>query len=126
MLSHGDSEVVEIVKRFAMYVELATKNKIKFEILLCSKVADAIHDNKVNMFLPDDVNAIKLNIVPATYCAAQVDMLVFRDSILIIKPETEIVEKIEHKTVIEINKHLIDVACETGWGVNLVAWLNAS
>ncbi len=126
MLSYGHGELEDIVNRFAMYTELAIKNNLIFEILLCSKVADALHNRKIKIFAPDNVNAIRLNIVPATYCIAQADLLVFRDGVLIVNPEKETTEKIEHKMIVEINKHLIDVACETGWSVNLVAWLNRS
>ncbi len=126
MLSHGHGDIDEIVKRFAMYVELAIRNSLMFEILLCAKVADAVNEGVVGICSPDDVNAVRLNIVPSTYCVAQTDMLIFRDSILIINPGKETTEKIEHKTIVEINKHLIDIARETGWSVNLVAWLNRS
>ncbi len=124
VLSRGHSDVNICANRFSLYAEMAIKNNIKFEVLLCSKIADAVHTKGSEMPVPDDVNLVRLNIVPSAYCNAVTDIFLFRDKLILIDPVNKVAEHIDHKSIVELNKHLVNVACETGWSVNLVAWLD--
>ncbi len=124
VLSKRYGDVNVCTDRFSLYVEMAIKNNIKFEILLCSKVADAVRAKGGDVPMPDDVNLIRLNIVPSTYCNIVTDIFLFRDKLILVDIVNKVTEHIEHKSIVELNKHLVNIACETGWSVNLVAWLD--
>lgn len=124
MFSHEFGELDERSSRLIKYIELAVQSKLKFEILLSSKMADAIRDREEEVTLPADANLIRLNVVPTSYGTVDTDMIIFRNSILLINPDKFTVEHIKHPTVVETSKHLLGVACETGWSINLTAWLN--
>jgi hypothetical protein len=123
MFSHEFGEVAQNSNRLMRYITLAVQSNVKFEILLSSKMADTIRDKEIDI-LPSDANAIRLNVVPSSYGTVNNDLLIFRNSILLVNPDKYSVEHINHPKVVETSKHLIGVACETGWSINLIAWLN--
>lgn len=125
MLSKRTDENIEsCTQRFAGYVKLAIKNDVKLEVLVSSEVADVVCGQKEVFPFPRNPDDVRLNIVPVLYGVLGSDMCIFRDKILIINSRKSIIENIEHASYLEISKHLLTLASEVGWSVNLVAWLN--
>lgn len=124
MFSHNGDDRKESVSRLISYIGFAVEDKCKFEVLLSTTIADNLRDREVEVTLPRDANAVRLNVVPASYGSTDFDMLIFRDCILLVNPTKKTAELVRHTTVVEMSKHLLGVACETGWSINLTAWLN--
>jgi len=124
LFSHEYGDVYLCVDRLVQYIRLSVKAGSKLEILLSIATADALRGKGGDILIPQDKNAVRLNVVPASYGTVSTDMFIFRDVLLLGSPTTGVVEKIQHREIVEASKHLLNVACETGWSVNLVAWFD--
>ena len=123
LFSRGHDDMEECVLRFSKYAHLAISNDMKLEVLISSHVADSLV-GQGNIPIPPSADMIRLNIVPASYGIAPQDMFIFRDSMLLISTHNENREHVTQGTIVDLSKHLIEIACETGWSVDLVAWMN--
>lgn len=124
MFSRNGDSVPVCIGRLNQYIEYATEHKIKLEILLGSQIADGMYKKGLNISTPENIGFVQLNIVPASYGVAETDMFVFRDVVFIVHVKSGRIERITNTSIIELSKHLIGVACETGWNINLPAWLS--
>ncbi len=123
LFSHEYGDENSLVDRLIRYIDMAIRADLKLEILLSTKTADALRDREHEVPVPKDSNAIRLNIVPSSYGTISTDLFVLRDAVLLSNPSAKRAEKILHKDTVETSKHLLGVACETGWSINLVAWI---
>jgi hypothetical protein len=123
LFSRGFGGVDECVLRFAKYAHLSIENDMKLEVLLSNEVADALIEQG-GIPTPPRADMIRLNIVPSSYGTAYQDMFIFRDSVLLINTHKDGREHISQGTVVDLSKHMLNIACETGWSVDLVSWLN--
>jgi hypothetical protein len=123
LFSFEKRDLEESVLRFSKYVYFTIENNIKLEVLISSYVADALI-GKSEVPLPPKSDMVRLNIVPASYGNAPQDMFIFRDSILLISIHKENREYISQGSIVDLSKHLIEIASETGWSVDLVTWLD--
>ena len=123
LFSLGQKNLEECILRFSKYTHLAILNDMKLEVLISSYVADALVGEK-GIPTPPRADMVRLNIVPSSYGNAPQDMFIFRDSILLISTSKEGREYISQGSMVDLSKHLIEIACETGWSVDLVAWMN--
>ncbi len=122
LLSIVGEDIEDVVNRFVSYSNVVVANNMNFEVLVCSAVADALRENKSKMHFLNDVSSFILNIVPSVYCDYVGDIFIFRDKVLLVNPLNNNIEHIEHEKIVELNKHLVTIACETGWSVSLKAW----
>ena len=113
----------DAVNRFTEYVSYAVVTNTRLELLACSQVADTIQHNGIRGVELDDPNLIRLNVVPGTYCMFQTDTIIFPDRVLMRDIHSGGVQEVVDNGVVETMKHLLDIACETGWIVNLAAWV---
>lgn len=111
------------IARFCEYVGYAARTNTKLEILTCAQVADEIQSTGITGVSWSDPNLIRLNVVPSSYCRTDSDIVVFPDRILMRNISTDDVQSVTDEKVVETMKHLVDIACETGWSVNLSAWV---
>jgi sugar-specific transcriptional regulator TrmB len=123
MFSRNGEGVGVCIARLTQYIEYAIENNIKLEILLGSQIADEMCKKGLHISNSENLHYIQLNIVPASYGVAETDMFVFRDVVFIVHVNSKKNERIISSSIIEVSKHLIQVACETGWSINLATWL---
>jgi hypothetical protein len=109
-------------RRINEYVGHAAATGTKLEMLVCSQVADAVQKRGVGTVTWKDPNLIRLNVVPAAYCAFHADTIIFPDRVLIRDIYSGAVQGIRGDAVVETMKHLLSIASETGWSVNVSAW----
>jgi predicted DNA-binding transcriptional regulator len=124
LLARGHGDMNACIDRFIKYAEIAITHNFKFEVMLASTIADAIVERRENIPLPEKSEYIRLNVVPARYSDATHDMFVFRDALYVLHVNSGERDSIVHKTVVETGKHLIEIASETGWSVDLKTWVN--
>jgi sugar-specific transcriptional regulator TrmB len=123
LFSIGHDDVGAMMIRFANYISESIAYGFKLEVLTSSDVADALLDTD-KVPVPKNAGDIRLNVVPATYSMGAHDMFIFRDSVLLFNAYTNMVDHIEKGTIVESSRHLLEIACETGWSIDLTAWLN--
>jgi len=123
LFSRGEKGKEERVLRFSKYAAIAIEHELKLEVLLDSTVAAALTEED-SVPIPPRSDLIRLNIVPALYGAAVEDVFMFKDSLLLINTHRNIRHKVEERELVDLSKHLLEIACETGWSVDLTAWMN--
>lgn len=112
------------VERLQDYVKIAVENSILFDVLIPPHVADGIHKHKHLFECQNGLEKIHLNIVPAFYSILEQDVCMFRDTVVLIHSHKNSVEEINSITQVDLCNHLLTVASEVGWSVDLVAWLD--
>jgi hypothetical protein len=123
LLARSMSGVDESVARLAKYIEFSAVYQLKLEILACSHVGEALQEKRKCIPLPPNPDLVRLNMVPTAYCKADSDMIIFRDVACIIHVASGTVERVTALNIVEAMKHLLDIASETGWSINMSAWL---
>jgi predicted transcriptional regulator len=124
LLARTPEGLEDALHRLTEYVRRAATTDTRMEILLCSQVADAIRSRGVQDVSWSDPNLIRLNVVPGSYCRTESDIFIFPDRVLLHNIRNDDIQCEWDVNVVEAMKHLLDIACETGWSVNLSAWLN--
>ncbi|KKS30037.1 MAG: hypothetical protein UU89_C0015G0012 [Parcubacteria group bacterium GW2011_GWC2_42_11] len=125
MLSHVQREGEKsCVERLQMYTKLAVENQIKFDVLMSPRIADVVRGKKHLFEIYQVPLDVRLNIVPAFYSIMEHDVCMFRDTVMLIHPHKNITEKIDSLTHVDLCNHLLTVASEVGWSVDLATWLN--
>ena len=125
MLSHVQREGEKsCIERLQTYVKLAVQERIMFEVLISPHMADDIHGLKELFQSPSTPIDVRLNIVPAFYSILEHDVCMFRDSVVLIHPHKNTTEELVSITHVDVCNHLLTVASEVGWSVDLTTWLN--
>jgi sugar-specific transcriptional regulator TrmB len=124
LLARTPEDLDDALRRLSEYVGYATTTGTKLEILTCAQVADAVQKIGMENCSWEESNLIRLNVVPSAYCRWGDDTIVFPDRVLVRSIHTGSVESIHNKRVVETMKHLLEIANETGWSVDLLTWLN--
>ena len=125
MLSHVQREGGKsCVERLQMYINLAVENEIRFDVLISPHIADLVHKKKYLFEYSQVAPDVRLNIVPAFYSIIECDVCMFRDTVILIHPHKNIVEKIDSLSHVDLCNHLLTVASEVGWSVDMVTWLD--
>lgn len=123
LFSKSNEGVTDCAKRLARYLNISLELSLLLEVMIPAHIADALlYESEFPV--PTRADAVRLNIVPTLYSTALHDMFVFRDSVFLVTVHTGSVEQVTHPTVVDLSKHLVDMASEVGWSVDLVAWLN--
>ena len=124
LLARTPDDLEDALRRLSEYVGYATTTGTKLEILACAQVADAIQKVGIGKHAWEEPSLIRLNVVPSAYCRWGDDTVVFPDRVLVRSIHTGSVEGIHNRRIVETMKHLLDIANETGWSVDLLTWLN--
>jgi sugar-specific transcriptional regulator TrmB len=112
----------ESVARCLNYATHAQKTGVQLEMLVCLGVARALREHKNGVVLPKRANALRLNVVPVSYCDAPADLVFFRDQIFVSK-EDGLWYCETRADIVASMHHLLTIANETGWSVTMEAWL---
>lgn len=123
LFSVGQDTNEEMLARFSGYVRDSIRYAFKLEILTSSDIADALLGYE-GIPIPNRSGDVRLNVVPASYSTGAHDLFIFRDSALLFNAYTHVVDHIEEKAIVDLSRHLLEIACETGWSVDLTTWLN--
>jgi DNA-binding Lrp family transcriptional regulator len=123
LFSHHPTGSVDGVDALVRYIGCSITAGTKLEVLLCARTADMLRSG-AGVPLPKNPGDVRLNMVPASYCQTTPSVLIFRDTVLFIKQEKDHPLRVAEPTVVASMQHLLDIACETGWSVNLIAWLS--
>jgi sugar-specific transcriptional regulator TrmB len=121
LLGQGATGQKEVLDRLIVYLHEAVRTSTRLEVLLCMPLATLIRDD-TQVPLVRDADLLRFNIVPASYCMSETDVLVFPDTALLRHTSTHTVLYEKNHYTVESLKHLLAIACETGWSVNVVAW----
>lgn len=105
------------------YFAYARQNETKLEILTSKDVADDMTVYAKEILALLCVPHIRINILPAAYCLPTVDVTAFRDMVLMIDHTREHVEHISGRLGVEAIKHLLFVARETAWSIDIQLFL---
>jgi len=122
LLARTPEGLEDALRRLIAYVRHAATTNTRMEILLCSQVADAIKSRGIQDISWPDPNLIRLNVVPGSYCRTESDIFIFPDRVLLHNIRNNDIQCEWDVNVVESMKHLLDIACETGWSVNLAVW----
>lgn len=112
----------DLMQDVAELIELGIRHDLHTEVLLCKTAADMIRTEVDLRSVRDGVH-VMLNIVPSIYCQAMVHILVFRDVVVLLGQRHEFVRVVTDTVLVETMKHLLAIACETGWSVSYQAWV---
>lgn len=124
MLSHVQREGEKsCVERLQMYVKMAVENQVKLDVLVSTNIANAARDQKHLFEYSHSPVDVRLNIVPAFYSILEHDVCMFRDSVVLIHPHNNTAEEVDTLTYVDLCNHLLTIASEVGWSVDLVAWI---
>lgn len=123
LFSRGRENMDACVQRFVRYLKIAFTNEYKLEVSLSASIADALTEHP-EVPVPPRGEMVRLNVVPTVYSDSVNDMFIFRDSIYLIHNDTGDELIVVQPSVVEMSRHLMDIACETGWSVDFKTWMN--
>lgn len=110
------------VERLFDYVDNASLENSKLELMVCRHVAQLVHEAPRARPCMQRTD-VHLNVVPAGFCSHHIDLVVFRTAVAVIDLLTGREDVVVNEQVIETMKHLLDIASEVGWSVDLNAWI---
>ena len=122
LIGQGAEGDKRATRRLCGYVGYAVRCESKLEVLVSRHIANLLHSGAVAIPSIPSADLVRLNVVPNSYSTTHADMLVFRDSAMVIDLLKGAIEDISSPNAVEALKHLLDIACETGWSVDLSAW----
>ncbi|MBP9750159.1 MAG: MarR family transcriptional regulator [Candidatus Pacebacteria bacterium] len=123
MLVAALSTSKERMTRFEHCVSHARDAQIKLELLTTTDVSKGLSEyaRQVLTFLAD--YDLRLNFLPPSFCFEQVDLVAFRDLVIVVDHKADVSEKVESARVVALINHLLRVAREAGWGMDIRMWL---
>lgn len=123
MLVAALSTSKERMMRFEHCVSHARDAQIKLEILTTTDVSKGLSEyaRQVLTFLAD--YDLRLNFLPPSFCFEQVDLVAFRDLVIVVDHKADVAERVESTRVVALTNHLLRVARESGWGMDIRMWL---
>ncbi len=121
VLGTGRERVVE----FEHILNLARHHEIRLEILTCEHVANDFSRYAREVLALLTSYELRMNILPRAYCLGGVDFIGFRDVALALDHHSGLYEEIATPLAVEAINHLLFVARETGWSIDLGRFLES-
>jgi len=111
------------LERFVALQAVAARHALRLETLVCRAL---LRNNKEA--LRERLQGVVLSgqfahVVPEAYCAGAHDMLVMRDSGILLDPVQGSITHVQDGDVVRSMNHLFAMASETGWRVDLADWI---
>ncbi len=131
--THADERAIMLVAslstshermvRFEHCISHARNARVKLELLTTTDVSKGLSEyaKQVLTFLAD--YDLCLNFLPPSFCFEQVDLVAFRDLVIVVDHKADVAERIESARVVALINHLLRVAREAGWGMDIRMWL---
>jgi predicted transcriptional regulator len=124
LMGQGDHGDKRAARRLSGYIGHVASQRSRLEVVVSRHVADVIRTENVRISNKALQNHVTLNIVPTSYTTTHADIFVFRDQVLTIDLLTGTIEHTVSTHIVDAMKHLVDIACEIGWSVELTTWLS--
>ncbi len=123
MLVSSLSTSKDRMMRFEHCVSHARNARIKLELLTTTDVSKGLSQfaHQALTFLAG--YDLRLNFLPPSFCFEKVDLVAFRDLVILVDHEADVAECVESARVVALFNHLLRVAREAGWGMDIRMWL---
>ncbi len=121
VLGTGRERVVE----FEHCLQVAIKAQSRIELLTCDHVANDFSQHAREMLTLLSNYELRLNILPSAYCLSGVDLIAFRDIAIALDHHTRKIEVLQAPIAVVAVNHLMFVARETGWNIDLRVFLES-
>jgi len=123
MLVSTLNSTLERVVRLEHCFSYAHRASLKLDILTTVDIADSLSGYATELVALLAAYDLRLNILPPSFCIENIDLVVFRDLVLVVDHAAGLVERIEGARAVRAINHLLFVAREAGWGMDLKTWL---
>lgn len=111
------------MERFEHCLVRARQAHIKLEMLTTTEVAGHLSEYATDILALLTAYDLRLNFLPPSFCIEQTDVVAFRDVVLIVDHHADVIERITGLREVALIKHLLHVAREAGWGMDMKMWL---
>lgn len=111
------------MERFEYCLVLARQAGVKLEVLITTEVAGHLAEYATEILALLTAYDLRLNFLPPSFCIEQTDVVAFRDVVLIVDHHADVIEHIPSVRQVALIKHLMRVAREAGWGMDMKMWL---
>jgi DNA-binding Lrp family transcriptional regulator len=113
----------ERMRRFEHCVGFARHAEVKLEILTTTDVANSLSVYAKEILALLSVYDLKLHFLPPSFCFEHVDVVAFRDTVLLINQRADTVEQATSVHTVLAFNHLLRVAREVGWSMDMKMWV---
>lgn len=111
------------MERFEHCLVRARQAHIKLEMLTTTEVAANLSEYATEILALLTAYDLRLNFLPRSFCIEQTDVVAFRDVVLIVDHHADVIERIAGMREVALIQHLLHVAREAGWGMDMKMWL---
>lgn len=111
------------MERFEHCLVHARQAGVKLEMLTTTEVAGHLSQYTAEILALLTAYDLRMNFLPPSFCIEQTDVVAFRDVVLIVDHHAEAIERITGMREVALIKHLLHVAREAGWGMDMKTWL---
>ena len=123
MLMSAMAPTEDRMTRFEHCIGYARKARVKLELLTTTDVAKGLSPHAKEILSLLVLYDLRLNFLPPSFCFDYIDVLAFRDVVLLINQHTEHAEQVVGTDQVLVYNHLLRVAREAGWGMDIRMWL---
>jgi predicted transcriptional regulator len=111
------------MERFEHCLSHAKNAELHMEILMTTDISEQLSQYAKELLVHLTAYDLRLNFLPASFCIEHTDLLAFRDVVVVVDHHAELTVRIESQRVVDIINHLLRVAREVGWGMDMKMWL---
>ncbi|MBP9760370.1 MAG: helix-turn-helix domain-containing protein [Candidatus Pacebacteria bacterium] len=111
------------MQRLEHCLSYARQAEMKLEILTTTDVSKALSVYAREILALLTSYDLRLNFLPPSFCIEATDLLAFRDVVIVVDHHADVVERIEGTRMVAVINHLLRVAREAGWGMDIKMWL---
>jgi len=111
------------LERFEHCLTYAKETGARLEVLTTTDVADELSRYAQRLLRKLSAYDLRLNFLPPSFCLEYTDVLAFRDAVFVINHNGEVTERVEAEHTVSAINHLLMVAREAGWGMDIKLWL---
>jgi predicted DNA-binding transcriptional regulator len=129
---HGERAMVLIaalatpearMQRLKHCLAAARAADMKLEMLTTTNVTAALSSYARELTALLGSYDLRLDFLPPAFCIERTDVVAFRDLVVVIDHSTDVAERIESAQAVAVIDHLLRVAREAGWGMDMSMWL---
>ena len=104
-------------------LEYARASNIKLEILTTTDVSKDLSQYAKELLAKLMAYDLRVNFLPPSFFIEYTDLIAFRDLVIVIDHHTDVAERVEGERAVLVINHLMRVAREAGWGMDMKMWL---
>lgn len=101
----------------------AREAHVRLEMLTTTNVSETLSAYARELLALLSTYDLRLNFLPPSFCIDYTDVIAFRDLVLVIDHHSDTVERITQTRSVAAMNHLLRVAREAGWGMDIRMWL---